>query len=106
MIYECKVLNELGSKQNVTMEANDEISLKALLKRQGYILIHSSIVKEKKPNTFLAVSSKVKITEVIAFLRQFAVMIKATIPISESLNVLRNQKHFALQPQRQPLQSC
>lgn len=93
MIYKCKVLNELGSKQNVTMEANDEISLKALLKRQGYILIHSSIVKEKKPNTFLAVSSKVKITEVIAFLRQFAVMIKATIPISESLNVLRNQKH-------------
>lgn len=93
MIYKCKILNELGSKQNVTMEANDEISLKALLKRQGYILIHSSIVKEKKPNTFLAVSSKVKITEVIAFLRQFAVMIKATIPISESLNVLRNQKH-------------
>lgn len=91
-LYQCQVLDDLGVRRKIVLDAVDEVSLKANLRRRGYFLVKASIVKEKKPNTFLAVSSKVKMNEVITFLRQFAVMIKASIPISDALNVLRNQK--------------
>ena len=91
-LYQCQVLDDLGVRRKIVLDAVDEVSLKANLRRKSYYLVKASLVKEKKPNTFLAISSKVKMNEVITFLRQFAVMIKASIPISDALNVLRNQK--------------
>ena len=90
--YRCLVINNAGKRKNIVYEANDEFTLKAKLKNEKTILLNYELVKEKKVNTFLAVSSKVKRNEVITFLRQFAVMVKAGIPISNSLNTLRNQK--------------
>ena len=89
--YKCEVVNSDGKKKNLIKEANDQISLKAYLKRDGYTLLKAQMIKEKKPNTFFSVSSKVKITEVVIFLRQFAVMINASISISDSLNTLKMQ---------------
>lgn len=90
--YRCLVINNAGKRKNIVYEANDEFTLKAKLKNEKTILLNYELVKEKKVNTFFAVSSKVKRNEVITFLRQFAVMVKAGIPISNSLNTLRNQK--------------
>ncbi len=91
-LYNCQVLSQLGEKKKIVREASDLISLKANLKRDNLILVKAKIKKEKEPNTFFAVSSKVKLNEIVVFLRQFAVMIKAGTSISDSLNVLRNQK--------------
>lgn len=91
-LYNCQVLSQLGEKKKIVREASDLISLKANLKKDNLILVKAKIKKEKEPNTFFAVSSKVKLNEIVVFLRQFAVMIKAGTSISDSLNVLRNQK--------------
>ncbi|MDY4788912.1 MAG: type II secretion system F family protein [Bacilli bacterium] len=92
LLYNCKVLDELGQNKIIVKEANDEVSLRALLKRDNYILLSATVIKEKKPNTFLAVRSKVPFNEVVSFLREFSIMVKASISIADSLNVLRKQK--------------
>ena len=88
-VYKCDVLDEIGNKKVLVKEAIDEISLKAFLKRDSYTLVKATIVKEKEPNVFFSVSSKVKISEVTLFLRQFAVMINASISIADALNALK-----------------
>ena len=59
--YKCEVLNELGQKKYLVKEAVDEISLRAFLKHDNYILLKASMIIEKEPNVFFSVSSKVKI---------------------------------------------
>ena len=62
-----------------------------------------AIIKEEKQNEFFAISSKIKFDEVITFFRQFSVMLKAGIPISDSLNNLHKQRFSA--PFRNVLQA-
>ena len=92
-LYRCTVLNALGEKQQLVREAGDVISLRAELKKDNFYPVKLTIIKEKKKNEFFAISSKVKPDEVISFLRQFSVMIKAGIPIGDSINSLRTQKY-------------
>ena len=89
--YKCQVYDSVGNKRTMYVEANDETTLKGMLKNKDIFLLKYKVCKPKGVNTFLAVSSKVKRNEVITFLRQFAVMIRATIPISSSLATLKNQ---------------
>ena len=90
--YKCKIIDSVGQRRYATYEANDKHSLKARLKNEKIVLLKAELIQEKEVNTFFAVSSKVKSNETITFYRQFAVMIKASIPISNALNVLRNQR--------------
>ena len=92
-LYRCAVLNSLGEKQYLVREAGDIISLRAELKKDNYYPVKLTLIKEKKKNEFFSVSSRVKPDEVISFLRQFSIMIKAGIPISDSINSLRAQKY-------------
>lgn len=89
--YRCRIIDEAGHKQTVIRDAEDELTLQAALRRDHLFLLKATLIKEKEKNIFFAVSSKVKPTEVIHFLRQFSVMLKAGIPINDSLNTLRNQ---------------
>ncbi len=91
-LYKCEVLNDLGQKKVLVKDAIDETSLKAYLKRDKYVLIKATLIVEKEPNVFFSVSSKVKISEVVVFLRQFSVMVNASISISDALNALKTQK--------------
>lgn len=90
--YKCKVINSSGQKQTVIRTASDEVSLKAEARQNQIHLLSYSLVKEEKENEFFAVSSKIKFTEVITFFRQFSVMLKAGIPISDAINNLKHQK--------------
>ena len=92
--YKCKVLDTVGDKKTILVDATNEVILKGTIKNQKYTLLKYSIVKEKKVNAFFAVSSKVKRNELTTFLRQFAVMIKASIPIAASLKSLKNPISF------------
>lgn len=91
-LYKCKVINSSGQRQVVLREASDELSLKAQIRQDQIHMLSYAVVKEEKENEFFAVSSKVKFTEVITFFRQFSVMLKAGIPISDCLNNLHKQK--------------
>ena len=91
-LYKCKVINSSGQRQTVIREATDELSLKAQIRKDQIHMLKYKIVKEEKENEFFAISSKVKFNEVITFLRQFSVMLKAGIPISDCLNNLHKQK--------------
>ena len=92
-LYRCTVLNALGEKQSLVREAGDIVSLRAELKKDNYYPVKLTLVKEKKKNEFFSVSSRVSPDEVISFLRQFSVMVKAGIPISDCINTLRAQKY-------------
>ena len=91
-LYKCKVINSSGQKQTVLREALDEASLKAQARNDKIHMLNYRIVKEKKENEFFAISSRVKFNEVIMFLRQFSVMLKSGIPLTDCLNNLRRQK--------------
>lgn len=90
--YKCKVINSSGQRQTVIRQASDEISLKAEARQNQIHMLSYSLIKDEKENEFFAVSSKIKFTEVITFFRQFSVMLKAGIPIGDSLNNLQRQK--------------
>lgn len=91
-LFKCTVLNTLGEKEVVYLEAVDDVVLKAELKLNKMHVLKTKVVKEKKENEFLALSSKVKADEFTNFLRQFAVMVNAGIPISDCMNSLRSQR--------------
>ena len=90
-LFDCRVLNDVGKKERIIREASNETRLRVILKNEKYILLKATQIKEKQPNLFLSVSSKVKPQEVILFFRQFSVMINASISISDSLNALKQQ---------------
>ena len=90
--YKCKIIDSTNKKQNIIKEATDMMSLIAEFKRDNIYLVRYKKIKEKKHSTFFALSSKVKRIEVINFLRQFSVMVKASIPISDAINSLRKLK--------------
>lgn len=91
-LYKCKVINSSGQRQTVLREASDELSLRAQVRQDQIHMLSFSVVKEEKENEFFAVSSKIKFNEVITFFRQFSVMLKAGIPISDCLSNLHKQK--------------
>ena len=91
-LFKCTVLNTLGEKEVIYQEAADDVVLKAELKLNKMHVLKTKVVKEKKENEFLALSSKVKADEFTNFLRQFAVMVNAGIPISDCMNSLRSQR--------------
>ncbi len=91
--YRCKVYNQLGKQIVTYKEATDETSLKANLKTDCLILINASVVKEKEPNVFFSVSSKIKRSEVIMFLRQFSVLISSSVSIADALSSLKSQRY-------------
>ena len=74
--YQCEVLDQIGENKKIIYEASDEISLKAKLRNEKYILVNYKLIKEKQPNMFFAISSKVKLKEVVSFFECFE---KATL---------------------------
>ena len=91
-LYRCKVINSSGQRQVVVREASDALSVRAQMRQDKIHLLTFTAIKEEKQNEFFAISSKVKFNEVIMFFRQFSVMLKAGIPLSECLNSLHKQK--------------
>jgi type IV pilus assembly protein PilC len=91
-LYDYKAQHPDGTVVQSEMIALDERDLKMLLKKQGLFLVDSKEHKEKKPNTFFALSSKVKTNDVITFMRQLAVMIDAGVQIEDAINTLKNQE--------------
>lgn len=73
------------------MYANNIRDLHSGLKMQNLKLIKGKVYKQKEPNVFLSVRSKVKRQEVITFIRQLSVMVSAGVRVVESIDILRKQ---------------
>ncbi|MCK9536721.1 MAG: type II secretion system F family protein, partial [Bacilli bacterium] len=71
--------------------AGDLRDLQSLLKGRDLKLIKGREVKERKSISFLTIGGGVKKSEVIIFIRQFAVMITAGINIIDAIDTMRFQ---------------
>ena len=77
--------------------AESEEALKAELAAQGLFLVSAKAVSDKSPSaSFFSTSSKVKLTEITNFCRQFSILINSGISIVESLEILKNQPYSSL----------
>lgn len=95
-LYRCTVLDALGKKNKVVRTATDASSLRGMLKQESYHLLSAKIVRSSSHGlTLFASGGKRKSDDTVLFLRQFAVMVRAGIPIGEALNSLRKQKFSA-----------
>ena len=76
--------------------AENENDLRVQLARESLYLVKCKSISDKSPSVFLAVSSRVKISEITTFCRQFAIMINAGISILNCMDTLKNQSYSAL----------
>lgn len=91
-IFKYKGVNANGKTVKDTIQADDAVSLKKLLRSQGIILSDYEQLKEKRRSNFFSVSSKAKKGEFVTFCRQFAIMLTAGVSIADCLDTLRKQK--------------
>ena len=91
-LYKCKVIDFSGQRKTIIREATDELILKAQMRQARIHMLSYKILKEETEKVFFTFGGRVKYNEVITFLRQFSVMLKAGIPISDCLNNLHRQK--------------
>lgn len=95
--YKYTAVNLQKQKIKGTFIANDENDLAAQLAKQNLFLISCKVYSNNTPSAFftLSVGSRVSLTELTAFCRQFSVMLNAGIPILDSLDILRGQQFSA-----------
>lgn len=75
--------------------AENVTELRNTLARQGLYLTSAKAMKNQRPSAALSLSGKIPIKELTTFCRQFAIMINAGIPVSESIGSLKNQDYSA-----------
>ena len=77
--------------------AESEDDLRRKLSQQGLYLVSAKPVSDKSPQaSFFSLSSKVSLSELTTFCRQFAIMINVGISVVDSLNMLQQQKFSGL----------
>lgn len=75
--------------------ATDEAELRKMLIEANLYLVSCKVIN-KNAVTFFSVSSRVKISEITTFAREFSIMITAGISIIDALDTLRNQSYSSL----------
>lgn len=75
--------------------AEDEAELRKMLIEANLYLVSCKVIN-KNAVTFFSVSSKVKVSEITTFAREFSIMITAGISIIDALDTLRNQAYSSL----------
>lgn len=94
--FKYTAINLAKKKFSGTFLAENEEHLRKQLAEQNLFLVSCQVVTGKTPTAFFSVSSKVKISEITTFCRQFATMISSGITILESIDTLRNQSYTTL----------
>ena len=95
--YKYTAIDINKKKYNGSFLAEDEESLKTQLSAQGLFLVSAKPIADGNVKaSFFSVSSKVNLTEITNFCRQFSILINAGISIVESLEILKNQPYSSL----------
>ncbi len=88
MTYTYKAVNKDGHNINGVVEADNQASVIALLKKQGYQPLIVKVTK-KRLNLNLWENKKVKLQDLVVFSRQLSTMVGAGVPLVRSLNALQ-----------------
>lgn len=88
-VYRCKIIDLDGCKRTVQRESLNEITLRADFKRERCVLLKYTLMAKRAANPFFMLSSRVSERELLAFYRQFAIILRAGGTVSEALNSLR-----------------
>lgn len=87
--YVARTLN--NKKVKGVMVADTVRDLQSELKLKQLTLVKSKEISEKTVNTFFTLSSKIKKSDIVTFIRQLAVMVSAGIGVDEAIDTLRGQ---------------
>ena len=95
--YKYQAIDINKKKYTGSFLAEDEEALKAQLAAQGLFLVSAKPVSDKSPQaSFFSTSTKVKLTEITNFCRQFSILINSGISIVDGLEILKNQPYSQL----------
>lgn len=94
--YKYTAFNLNKKKFTGTFLAESEDHLREELAKQNLFLISAKPVADKSPNPFFSTSSKVKISEITNFCRQFSILTNSGISIVDSLGMLKEQSYSSL----------
>jgi len=92
-IYKYKVINHDFEKETGTMEAINDKQVESVLANKGYqiISISQTASGENVNSLFLKYFGRVSSKNLVVFMRQFSVLVSASVPLSQSLHILSEQ---------------
>lgn len=96
--FNYKAKNKEGKTVGGVVEAPDEKSAVKLIRDRGLLVIKLSKTNEFLTGGIAKFEKKVKPADIALFTRQFATMVNAGLPVTESLSILRTQSKPTLQP--------
>jgi type IV pilus assembly protein PilC len=78
------------------VEANDLASALRILRSRNYFIINLEEVKETEIDLFMLRFQKVKVDDLVNFTRQLSTMISAGLPLTQAMDILKNQTSPAM----------
>lgn len=92
-LFKYKVINRDFDKESGTIEAASDKQVESILSNKGYqiISISQSSSSDGLGSFFRGLVGRVTIKQLVVFMRQFSVLISASVPLSQSLHILSEQ---------------
>lgn len=92
-LFKYKVINRDFDKESGTIEAASDKQVESILSNKGYqiISISQSSSGDGLGSFFKGMVGRVTIKQLVVFMRQFSVLISASVPLSQSLHILSEQ---------------
>jgi len=89
--YKYVAKDKTGETISGTLEADNVSGLIGSLRSKGLIIISVTEERKKKPALRLARGGRIKLDDLVIFLRQLATMVDAGIPLTQGLDILSEQ---------------
>lgn len=96
-LFNYKAKNKLNELISGEVEATDDRHAARLVRERGLIVLTIKPVRESIFGIVNNLKNRITSSDVAAFTRQLSTMINAGLPITESLNILRNQSKGSMQ---------
>lgn len=92
-LFKYTVINRDFDKESGTIEAASDKQVESILSNKGYqiISISQSASADGLGSFFRGLVGRVTIKQLVVFMRQFSVLISASVPLSQSLHILSEQ---------------
>lgn len=89
--FKYKIKDDKGKLASGSVEANDLSSALRILRGRNYFIIKLDEIKESELDLLMARFQSVKSEDLVNFTRQLSTMISAGLPLTEALDILKNQ---------------
>ncbi len=89
--YQYKASNITGQQIEGVYEANDETSVRGMLREKSFYPIEINVVQEGAGSKELKLFSKIPVKVLTIFCQQFGAILKAGVPLTQGLNIMQTQ---------------